>query len=156
MEMQQVRYFVTLAEELNFTRAAERCHVSQPALTRAIRLLEAEFGGQLFNRERSRTHLSELGRMVLPHLREIYARADQAKREASELVDLTRASLRLGLMCTIAPASLLGLIKTPRHRICMSASPTVNWRSRCPAHPMTWPTNGCTAFRCFGNSSSSW
>jgi LysR family transcriptional regulator, hydrogen peroxide-inducible genes activator len=114
--MQQVRYFVAMAEELNFTRAAERCHVSQPALTRAIRLLEAELGGQLFHRERKRTHLSELGRMVLPHLREIYTRADQAKREASELVDLTRASLRLGLMCTIAPASLLGLIKTLRQR----------------------------------------
>jgi DNA-binding transcriptional LysR family regulator len=116
VEMHQVRYFVALAEELNFTRAAARCHVSQPALTRAIRLLEAELGGELFRRERSRTHLSELGRMVLPHLREIHARADLAKREASELVDLKRASLRLGLMCTIAPASLLGLVKMLRRQ----------------------------------------
>lgn len=116
VEMHQVRYFVALAEELNFTRAAERCHVSQPALTRAIRLLEAELGGELFHRERSRTRLSELGRMVLPHMQEIFARADQARREASELVDLKRASLRLGLMCTIAPASLLGLIKTLRQQ----------------------------------------
>ena len=52
MEMQQVRYFITLAKTLNFTRAAEECNVSQPSLTRAIRLLEEEFGGELLRRER--------------------------------------------------------------------------------------------------------
>jgi len=44
-----VKYFLTLCEELNFTRAAERCNVAQPALTRAIKLLEEEFGGLLFH-----------------------------------------------------------------------------------------------------------
>ena len=58
MEMQQVRYFVTLAQVLNFTRAAEQCNVTQPALTRAILLLEHELGGPLFHRERGYTHLS--------------------------------------------------------------------------------------------------
>ena len=61
MEMQQVVYFRALCEELNFTRAARRCNVSQPSLTRSIRLLEEEFGGALFHRERNHTHLSELG-----------------------------------------------------------------------------------------------
>ena len=55
MEMHQIRYFLTLCEELNFTRAAEKCHVAQPALTRAIKLLEEEFGGLLFHRERAQT-----------------------------------------------------------------------------------------------------
>jgi DNA-binding transcriptional LysR family regulator len=50
MEMQQVRYFLALARELNFTRAAEACNVTQPALTRAIQALEAELGGRLFHR----------------------------------------------------------------------------------------------------------
>ena len=50
MEMHQIRYFLMLAETLNFTRAAEQCHVSQPALTRAIKLLEEELGGLLFSR----------------------------------------------------------------------------------------------------------
>jgi LysR family hydrogen peroxide-inducible transcriptional activator len=69
MEMHQVRYFLTLCQELNFTRAAEKCNVAQqPALTRAIKLLEDEFGGLLFHRERARTHLSELGQAVCPYL----------------------------------------------------------------------------------------
>ena len=68
MEMHQIRYFLAVAEELNFTKAAERCNVSQPALSRAIQALEQELGGPLFRRERSHTHLSELGRMVQPHL----------------------------------------------------------------------------------------
>jgi LysR family hydrogen peroxide-inducible transcriptional activator len=65
MEMHQVRYFLAIADELNFTRAAERCKASQPSLTRAIKKLEEEFGGRLFHREHVKTHLSELGRIVL-------------------------------------------------------------------------------------------
>src|SRR5215204_4277395 len=57
MEMHQVRYFLAVAEELNFTRAAERCNVAQPSLTRAIKLLEGELGGPLFNREREHASL---------------------------------------------------------------------------------------------------
>src|SRR6266567_4737328 len=62
MEMHQVRYFLAVAEALNFTRAARRCDVSQPTLSRAIKSLEAELGGDLFRREGKNTHLSELGR----------------------------------------------------------------------------------------------
>src|SRR3954454_12979116 len=71
MEMHQFKYFLTLCEELNFTRAAERCRVAQPALARAIKLLEEEFGGLLFHRELARTHLSELGQAVRPCLAEV-------------------------------------------------------------------------------------
>ena len=53
MEMHQIRYFLALCEELNFTKAAERCNVAQPSLTRAIKLLEDEFGGELVHRERA-------------------------------------------------------------------------------------------------------
>ena len=77
MEMHQARYFVALCETLNFTRAAEKCNVTQPSLTRAIKLLEDELGGPLFNRERNQTHLTELGRLMEPHLREVI---DQAGR----------------------------------------------------------------------------
>ena len=57
MEMHQVRYFLAVADTLNFTRAAELCNVSQPALTRAIQQLEEELGGLLLRRERKLTHL---------------------------------------------------------------------------------------------------
>ena len=61
MEMKQVRYFVAVAETLNFTRAAEQCNVTQPALTRAIKQLEFELGGDLIRREGRNTHLTDLG-----------------------------------------------------------------------------------------------
>jgi DNA-binding transcriptional LysR family regulator len=97
MEMHQVRYFVALCETLNFTRAAERCNVAQPSLTRAIRLLEDELGGPLFNRERNRTHLTELGRMMEPHLREALAQAAAARSRAKAFFQLKTARLRLGV-----------------------------------------------------------
>jgi DNA-binding transcriptional LysR family regulator len=116
MEMHQVRYFLALCEALNFTRAAERCHVAQPSLTRAIKALEEELGGALFHRERANTHLSELGRTLKPYLEQVYNRAEQAKREAHEFIRLQKAALRLGLMCTIAPGFLLDLVSAIRTR----------------------------------------
>lgn len=99
-----------LCEDLNFTQATKRCGVSQPALTRAIRKLEEEFGGVLFHRERGNTHVSELGRNVLPYLRQIYEGAESAKRQAADFVRLQKTPLRLELMCTIAPKLLLDLV----------------------------------------------
>jgi LysR family transcriptional regulator, hydrogen peroxide-inducible genes activator len=110
MEMHQVRYFLAVADELNFTRAAEACHVSQPALSRAIQQLEEELGGLLFRRERARTGLTELGRIVLPHLEQLYAEVQQAKRRARDFLRLTRTPLKVGIMCTIAPDPVIGLI----------------------------------------------
>lgn len=97
MEMHQVRYFVALCETLNFTRAAERSNVSQPSLTRAIRLLEDELGGPLFNRERNNTHLTELGRLMEPHLREVMDQARGARARARAFFELRTARLKLGL-----------------------------------------------------------
>ena len=110
MEMQQAAYFRALCEELNFTRAARRCNVSQPSLTRSIRLLEEEFGGPLFHRERAHTHLSELGRIVKPHLDQILDGAEAAIRGARGLKALAQARLKLGVMCTVAPSDLIPLL----------------------------------------------
>lgn len=109
MEMHQIRYFLAVADELNFTRAAEKCHVAQPSLTRAIKLLEEEFGGALFHRERANTHLSELGRMVMPHLAKVWSETQVTKTLADNFKKLTRTKLRLGVMCTIAPDQLVDL-----------------------------------------------
>lgn len=110
MEMQQVRYFLALARTLNFTRAAEQSNVSQPALTRAIQQLEGELGGPLFHRERQNTHLSELGRMMLPYLEQIQAQSEAAKAHAKSIRKLDNVTLRIGVMCTIGPAMISDLI----------------------------------------------
>ncbi|MEQ1929882.1 MAG: LysR family transcriptional regulator [Parvularculaceae bacterium] len=102
--MQQIRYFTALAETLNFTRAAEQCNVTQPALTRAIQGLEGELGGPLFHRERAKTHLSELGRMMLPYLESIQKQSLTAKDAARAFGKLDHAHLKIGVMCTIGPA----------------------------------------------------
>jgi len=79
MEMHQVRYFLALANTLNFTRAAEECNVTQPALTRSIKQLEEELGGELIRRERNHSHLTELGRRMVPLLQQCYTAANSAK-----------------------------------------------------------------------------
>jgi len=110
MEMQQVRYFVALARTLNFTRAAEQCNVSQPALTRAIQQLEHELGGPLFHRERNNTHLSELGQMMLPYLETVEASTHAARQAAQAAKKIEKITLTLGAMCTIGPQLVAELI----------------------------------------------
>ena len=75
MEMHQVQYFLAVARALNFTRAAEECHVVQPSLTRAIRQLEGELGGDLFRRDRPHAQITDLGERMLPLLRQCYESA---------------------------------------------------------------------------------
>jgi LysR family hydrogen peroxide-inducible transcriptional activator len=82
MQMNQVRYFLALCEERNFTRAAKHCGVSQPSLTNAIKRLERTLGGPLFHRDCRNTELTELGRVVKPYLKQINRCAYEAKRKA--------------------------------------------------------------------------
>jgi len=104
LEFNQIRYFLAASETLNFTRAAERCHVSQPALTRAVKKLEDELGGPLFRRERSRTHLTDLGKVMREHLGRVDATSQDAVVAARALLSLEKAPLNVGIMCTIGPA----------------------------------------------------
>src|SRR5499427_5125065 len=110
MEMHQVRYFLAVTQELNFSRAAEKCNVSQPSLSRAIQQLEGELGGPLFHRERHLTHLTDLGEMVRPHLETVYEAAVKAKRLSQDLSQLKRVPLKLGIMSTISPDEIVDLI----------------------------------------------
>jgi DNA-binding transcriptional LysR family regulator len=97
MEIQQIRYFLAAARELNFTRAAMRCNVTQPSLTRAIRILEVELGGDLFRRERNLTHLTDLGNRMLPLMQQCIDNADHAMRLARAVRSSAVVSLHLGL-----------------------------------------------------------
>lgn len=115
MELYQIRYFLRLCETLNFTQAAKQCNVSQPALTRAIKLLEQEFGGELLRRERRHTHLTPLAKQIMPMLEQVYLNAEGAKQRARSIIDLQNAQLELGIMCTIGPHWLLNLFNLLKH-----------------------------------------
>ncbi len=110
MEMHQVRYFLAVSETLNFTKAAERCHVAQPSLTSAIKKLEAKLGGELFHRERNRTHLTELGRLMLPHMERISEAAAAAEADAAGLKALEKPTVHLGVMSTIAARQMIDFV----------------------------------------------
>src|SRR5258708_32342007 len=84
MELHQARYFLAVCNDLNFTRAAKRCNVAQPSLTRAIQLLEKEFGGYLFGRKRARIELTHLCKPVRPYLEEILRTPANGKQNATE------------------------------------------------------------------------
>jgi len=117
MELFQVRYFLALAKTLNFTRAADSCNVSQPALTRAIQRLEEEFGGPLLLRERNLTQLTELGRLMLPHLEAAAMAAETATTQAAAFKRRDEAPLRLGLSTTISARILTPVLRELEDRV---------------------------------------
>jgi LysR family transcriptional regulator, hydrogen peroxide-inducible genes activator len=84
MHIQQIRYFLALCDELNFTRSARRCGVSQPTLTGSIKRLEKEIGGQLFARRPS-VSVTHLGEALIPHFRRIARDAEKALSLARSL-----------------------------------------------------------------------
>jgi DNA-binding transcriptional LysR family regulator len=112
MELHQIRYFLALCEELHFTRAAERCAVAQSSLTRAIKALERELGGELFHRERANTHLTCLGERVKPSLEQVWRHVQAAQEQARQ----QGSSLPLGLMQTVDPAPPVAPIAALRAR----------------------------------------
>ncbi|MEC9368324.1 MAG: LysR family transcriptional regulator, partial [Pseudomonadota bacterium] len=101
MELHQVRYFLSVCRTLNFTRAAGECHVAQPSLSRAIKQLELELGGDLFRRERQLTHLTELGRAVHDSLAQCYEASLTAKELAKSYLKEGHGPLNLALSRTI-------------------------------------------------------
>ena len=102
MEMHQIRYFLTVAKTLNFTQAAEICHVAQPSLSQAIKKLEEELGGPLFRRERANTHLTDLGHKVVPLLAHCFESALAARELASAIKKGVHPPLRLALSHTVS------------------------------------------------------
>ena len=103
MQLQQLQYFVAVAETRHFTRAAEVVHVAQPSLSQQIKALERELGADLFLRARGNIALTDAGEALLPLARRILADADTARHEVLELVQLRRGRVRLGAtpsLCT--------------------------------------------------------
>ncbi|MCM5571117.1 LysR family transcriptional regulator [Burkholderiaceae bacterium FT117] len=106
MELRQIRYFLAICEHGSFSRAAEACGLTQPALTKAIKGLEDEVGGAVFHREGRRLVLSELGRMIRPHLERLANEQEAALTVAKNFRLLKQTPLRVGILPTIGPARI--------------------------------------------------
>lgn len=111
MDLTQIKYFLALAETLNFTRAAEGCNVTQPALTKSIQKLEDELGGPLLLRERRDSQLTDLGRIMVPLLRHIYDAASAARLGAMQFHRQDVARVRIGLGPWVPPDSIVPLLR---------------------------------------------
>jgi DNA-binding transcriptional LysR family regulator len=94
VELRQLRYFVTVAEELNFGRAAERLHIAGPSLSQQIKALERDLKVSLFERDRRSVTLTATGAALLPHARALVEQADELRRRAAGLV--TSEPVRIG------------------------------------------------------------
>jgi LysR family transcriptional activator of glutamate synthase operon len=102
MELNQLKYFVTIAETLNFTRAADILCVSQPALSYQIKRLESELGTKLFERQKRGVVLSPDGELFLPLAQAVLLRADEAVRVLREHLGVEAGEVRVGCNPTVA------------------------------------------------------
>ncbi|MFE7931544.1 LysR family transcriptional regulator [Streptomyces sp. NPDC057456] len=124
-----LRYFVAVAEELGFTRAAERLFVSQPALSKQIRMLERQLGVVLFERDRRTVRLTSVGEALLPHAREVLAAWQGAEAAVREANSAERRTLVIG-MSTSPGRGLLPALRTrlvSRHPDVQPVLRQVNW-----------------------------
>ncbi|MER7919802.1 MULTISPECIES: LysR substrate-binding domain-containing protein [unclassified Streptomyces] len=105
MELRQLEYFVAVAEERNFTRAAERVHISQSGVSAQIRRLERELGAELFDRSARAVTLTVAGKAALAHARTALAAAGAVGQAVGEVSDLIRGRLTVGMVvgCTVTP-----------------------------------------------------
>ena len=106
MELRQLRYLVALAEERNFTRAAEHEHVAQPALSQQIRRLEEEVGLALVERTTRRASLTDAGELLVVRARRVLAELEAADTELQALRGLTTGHVTIGAMHTMGPIDL--------------------------------------------------
>lgn len=105
MELRQLEYFVAVAEEQNFTRAAQRVHISQSGVSAQIRALEKELGAELFDRSARTATLTVAGKAALEHARTALDAAEAVTQAVGEVTDLIRGTLTVGMVagCTVTP-----------------------------------------------------
>jgi DNA-binding transcriptional LysR family regulator len=111
VHLRDLRYFLAVADELNFTRAAERLYVSQPALSKQIKALEQQLRVALFVRDRRTTQLTPAGAALLPHARELVGNWDEAQRMVADTAAADAANLTVGFSTSIG-RGLLPSIRT--------------------------------------------
>jgi DNA-binding transcriptional LysR family regulator len=107
-----LRYFVAVAEDLHFTRAAERLFISQPALSKQIRMLESQLGAPLFDRGRDGVQLTPVGKALLPHALEVLAAWDRGWSAAEEAKSRQAATLVAGMSTSPGRGGLVAAIRS--------------------------------------------
>ncbi len=116
MEQRQLQFFVAVAEELNFTRAAQRTHAVQSTVSASIRALERSLGTPLFERSTTRVSLTEAGKALLPEARRALDALDQARASVDGLRDGVTGSLRVGTLSGLTAVDLRALVRGFRER----------------------------------------
>jgi DNA-binding transcriptional LysR family regulator len=116
MELRHLRYFIVLAEELNFSRAAERLHIAQPPLSQQIRSLEDELGLQLFDRTTRPLRLTPAGQVFLEQARQVFMQVEQAMVSAQRASRGELGRLTVGINTSIANSLLPDILRTFRRR----------------------------------------
>ncbi|MBW4658187.1 MAG: LysR family transcriptional regulator [Drouetiella hepatica Uher 2000/2452] len=116
MELRHLRYFVAVAEELNFSRAAERLHIAQPPLSQQIRSLETELGVQLFNRNKHRVSLTEVGELFLVEARQTLIQAERAVETAQRASQGELGRLVIGFASSIAYSIFPDILRAFREK----------------------------------------
>jgi DNA-binding transcriptional LysR family regulator len=116
MELRHLRYFVAVAEELHFRRAAERLHVAQPAVSEQVRKLEDELGVRLLNRTQRSVSLTDAGHAMLHESRRVLVQAERAMAAARDTRSCAETRLRVGYLAdslpTVVPRALQELRRT--------------------------------------------
>ena len=123
MELRHLRYFLAVAEELRFARAAEKLHIEQSPLSRAIKELEEELGVALFARTTRSTRLTHAGTLFLEHVRRVFAALEQARDSVKAAANGFHGQLRVALSDGITPSRLPTLLA-----LCRQEEPDVEIR----------------------------
>src|SRR5664279_4649752 len=145
VELRQLRYFVAVAEELHFGRAATRLLIAGPSLSQQIKGLERDLGVPLFIRDHRSVALTPAGAALLPHVRALLERAEDLQRRAARLSG--SEPVRIGYVNWL-PADLAARTAGPR------GSPRAAWTWRCAGSaPVTWTSTGCRR-RCWERTGS--
>jgi DNA-binding transcriptional LysR family regulator len=111
MELRHLRYFVAVADELHFRRAAERLHVAQPAISEQVRKLEAELGVRLFDRTQRSVALTDAGAAMLDEARGVLRQVETARRLALQASERSTRRLRIGYLPDALPAAFPRLLR---------------------------------------------
>src|SRR5882724_9117198 len=112
MELRHLRYFVTVAEELNVSRASARLRISQPAVSRQLRDLEEELGVELFERDKSKLKLTNAGEAFLAHARDLLRRSNEAAKEMAAFRPQAKRTLTVGYIAPVLASALTPALRT--------------------------------------------